>query len=149
MGGANSSSPAWPEYHFAPAYFAKENLVTGPQVLIAEDEGMLRIQMAEMLTERGLNVMQAANGVEATQILKDNRGISLLLSDIRMPHMDGYTLVDEAVTRDPELKVLMMTGNAGVRPSPAVLKAREIATLIKPFDMDRMCNMVVDMLARP
>jgi DNA-binding NtrC family response regulator len=99
---------------------------------------MLRSHMAEMLTERGLNVMQAANGVEATQILKDNRGISLLLSDIRMPHMDGYALVDEAVTRDPELKVLMMTGNAGVRPSPTALKAREIATLIKPFDMNRM-----------
>jgi len=123
--------------------------MTGPQVLIAEDEGLLRSLIAEMLTERGVRVMQAADGVEASQILKDNRGISLLLSDLRMPHMDGYALVDEAVTRDPELKVLMMTGNAGDRPPPAVLKAREIATLIKPFDMDRMCNIVVDMLARP
>jgi DNA-binding NtrC family response regulator len=123
--------------------------MTGPQVLIAEDEGTLRSHMAEMLTERGLNVMQAANGLEATQILKDNRGISVLLSDIRMPYMDGYALVGEAVTRDPELKVLMMTGYAGTRPPPAVLKARAIATLIKPFNMDRMCDMVVDMLARP
>jgi DNA-binding NtrC family response regulator len=123
--------------------------MTGPQVLVAEDEGILRGLIAEMLTERGLNVMQAANGVEATKILIDNRGIKLLLSDIRMPHTDGYTLVDQAVARDPELKVVMMTGNPGVRPPPEVLKAREIATLIKPFDMNRMCNMVVDMLARP
>jgi DNA-binding NtrC family response regulator len=126
-----------------------ENLMIGAQVLIAEDEALLRNLMAEMLTERGLRVVQAANGVEASQLLKDNRGISLLLSDIRMPHMDGYALVDDAVTRDPELKVLMMTGNAGDRPPPAVLKAREIATLIKPFDMNRMCNIVIDMLARP
>jgi DNA-binding NtrC family response regulator len=48
-----------------------------------------------------------------------------------------------------ELKVLMMTGYPGDQPPPAVLKAREIRTLAKPFDMDRMCDQVVDMLARP
>jgi len=122
--------------------------MAGPQVLVAEDEAALRSLIADALTDRGLQVMQAADGVKASRILKDNRGISVLLSDIRMPHMDGYALVDEAVSRDPELKVLMMTGNAGVRPPPAVLKAREIATLIKPFDMDRMCDIVVNMVAR-
>jgi len=122
--------------------------MAGPQVLVAEDEAALRSLIADALTDRGLHVMQAEDGVKASRILKDNRGISVLLSDIRMPHMDGYALVDEAVSRDPELKVLMMTGNAGVRPPPAVLKAREIATLIKPFDMDRMCDIVVNMVAR-
>jgi len=122
--------------------------MAGPQVLVAEDEAALRSLIADALTDRGLQVMQAEDGVKASRILKDNRGISVLLSDIRMPHMDGYALVDEAVSRDPELKVLMMTGNAGVRPPPAVLKAREIATLIKPFDMDRMCDIVVNMVAR-
>ena len=123
--------------------------MSGPQVLVAEDEGVLRGHIAEMLAERGLQVMQAADGMEASQILKDNRGISLLLSDVRMPRMDGYTLIDEAIARDPALKVLMMTGNAGAHSPPPVVKAREIATLIKPFDMDRMCDMVVEMLARP
>jgi len=122
--------------------------MAGPQVLVAEDEAALRSLIADALTDRGLQVMQAEDGVKASRILKDNRGISVLLSDIRMPHMDGYALVDEAVSRDPELKVLMMTGNAGVRPPPAVLKAREITTLIKPFDMDRMCDIVVNMVAR-
>ena len=123
--------------------------MSGPQVLVAEDEGVFRSHIVEMLTERGLQVLQAGDGVEASQILKDNRGISLLLSDIRMPRMDGYTLVDEAIARDPALKVLMMTGNAGKHPPSPVVKAREIATLIKPFDMNRMCDMVVEMLARP
>jgi two-component system cell cycle sensor histidine kinase/response regulator CckA len=123
--------------------------MSGPQVLVAEDEGVLRGHIAEMLTERGLQVMQAADGMEASQILKDNRGISLLLSDVRMPRMDGYALIDEAIARNPVLKVLMMTGNAGGHSPPPVVKAREIATLIKPFDMDRMCDMVVEMLARP
>jgi hypothetical protein len=43
----------------------------------------------------------------------------------------------------------MMTAYPTDRPPPAALKAREIRTLIKPFDPDRMCDLVVDMLARP
>jgi len=123
--------------------------MSGLQVLVAEDEAMLRVHIVEVLTERGLQVMQAADGKEASQILKDNRGISLLLSDVRMPRMDGYALIDEAIRRDPLLKVLMMTGTTRAQSPPPVLKAREIATLIKPFDMGRMCDMVVEMLARP
>jgi DNA-binding NtrC family response regulator len=120
-----------------------------PQVLIAEDDGLLRNVLVEMLAERGVAVMQAEDGIEASQMLQDNTGISLLLSDIKMPRMDGYTLVEAALARNSELKVLMMTGYAGDLPPPTALKAREIRTLVKPFDMDRMCDMVVDMLARP
>jgi two-component system cell cycle sensor histidine kinase/response regulator CckA len=123
--------------------------MTSPQVLIAEDDGSLRNILAEMLTDRGVAVMQAADGVQASQMLEDNIGISLLLSDVKMPRMDGYALVEEALVRNSELKILMMTGYPGDLPPPAVLKAREIRTLAKPFDMDRMCDQVVDMLSRP
>jgi DNA-binding NtrC family response regulator len=123
--------------------------MTSLQVLIAEDDESLRSILAEMLAERGITVMQAADGVQASQMLKDNIRISLLLSDVKMPRMDGYALVEEALMRNSELKVLMMTGYPGDLPPPAVLKAREIRTLAKPFDLDRMCDQVVDMLARP
>lgn len=123
--------------------------MTSLQVLIAEDDESLRSILAEMLAKRGITVMQAADGVQASQMLKDNIRISLLLSDVKMPRMDGYALVEEALMRNSELKVLMMTGYPGDLPPPAVLKAREIRTLAKPFDLDRMCDQVVDMLARP
>ena len=123
--------------------------MTSPQVLIAEDDESLRGILAEMLAERGITVMQAVDGVQASQMLKDNICVSLLLSDVKMPRMDGYALVEEALMRNSELKVLMMTGYPGDFPPPAVLKAREIRTLAKPFDLDRMCDQVVDMLARP
>jgi DNA-binding NtrC family response regulator len=126
-----------------------EDDMTNAQVLIAEDDAPLRNILAEMLTDRGVGVMQAEDGVQASQMLKDNIGVSLLLSDVKMPRMNGYALVEEALMRDPDLKVLMMTGYPGDLPPPAVLKAREIRTLAKPFDMDRMCDQVVDMLARP
>jgi DNA-binding NtrC family response regulator len=123
--------------------------MSGPQVLVAEDEAVLRGHIVEVLRGRGMQVMQAADGREASQILKNNLGLSLLLSDVGMPHLDGYALIDEAITRNPLLKVLMMTGTTRAQSPPPVLKAREIATLIKPFDMGRMCDMVVEMLARP
>ncbi len=123
--------------------------MTSPQVLIAEDDGALRKLLAEMLIDRGIEVMQAEDGVQASQMLKDHTGIALLLSDVKMPRMDGYALVEQALTYNSELKILMMTGYPGDRLPPAILKAREIRTLAKPFDMDRMCDRVVDMLARP
>src|ERR1700750_930132 len=120
--------------------------MTGPQVLIAEDDAQLRVILAAMLTDKGVGVMQAEDGVQASQMLRDNTGIVLLLSDVKMPRMDGYALVEEALLRNSELKVLMMTGYPGDMPPPSVLRAREIRTLSKPFDMDRMCDQVVDML---
>ena len=75
-----------------------------------------------MLTDKGLRVMQAADGMQASQILEDNAGISLLLSDVKMPHKGGYELVEEALVRNPELKVLMMT--AHVEDQPLRLRSR-------------------------
>ena len=121
----------------------------GSQVLVAEDDALLRVLIADVLTEKGVRVIQAVDGMQASQMHKDNLGISLLLSDVKMPHKDGYELVEEALVRNPELKVLMMTAYAGDQPPPAALKAREMRTLNKPFDMDKMCARVIDMLARP
>jgi DNA-binding NtrC family response regulator len=120
-----------------------------PQILIAEDEDEIRTIIAELLIQKDFRVMQAPDGVQALQSLKENPGISLLLSDVKMPHMDGYKLVDAALKFCPELKVLMMTAYAHDHPPLSALRAREIRTLSKPFDLDQMCDLVCDMLARP
>lgn len=120
-----------------------------PEVLIAEDETPLRALLADVLIERGLRVVQARDGVEAFERLKQNPGIALLLSDIKMPRKDGYALVEDALDYNPELKILLMTAFAAEPPPSSALRAREIKTLAKPFDVERMCDMVADMLSRP
>jgi len=119
------------------------------QVILAEDESQLRRLTSAMLTPRSASMAEAADGVEALQRLQEDPGATLLLSDIVMPNMNGYELVEASLKLRPELKILMMTAYAAERPPPSALKAREIRTLIKPFDPDRMCDLVVDMLARP
>lgn len=123
--------------------------MTRASVLIAEDEPQLRELLAERLAGSGIGTLQAGDGVEALAALKANPAVPLLLSDIRMPNMDGFELVEAALKLRPELKVLMMTAYVAQPTGAAALKAREIRTLTKPFDPDRMVELVQEMLARP
>ncbi len=115
------------------------------QILVAEDEAMLRAIAVEMLEDAGFSVFQAGDGEEALALLKSNPGIEVLVSDIKMPRMDGYSLAEAGLR--PELKILLMTGYAQ-DPPPALLRAREIHTLHKPFNLERLCELVGEMTAR-
>jgi CheY-like chemotaxis protein len=117
------------------------------QVLVAEDEAMLRAIAVEMLEDAGYNVFQAGDGEEALVLLQNNPGIEVLVSDIKMPRMDGYALAEAGLQLRPELKILLMTGYAQ-DPPPGLLRAREIHTLHKPFNLERLCELVGEMLAR-
>ena len=74
------------------------------RILVAEDEIMLRIIAVEMLEDAGFTVFQAADGEEALAMLKANPDIDLLVSDVKMPRMDGYALVQAG--RDFGVKVM-------------------------------------------
>jgi CheY-like chemotaxis protein len=115
-------------------------------ILVAEDEAMLRVLAVEMLEEAGFQVFEAGDGVEALELLKINPQIALLISDIKMPRMDGYALVEAGLAFRPDLKVLLMTGYSQV-PPPQVLKAREIQILHKPFNLERLCALAAEMTA--
>ena len=115
-------------------------------ILVAEDEAMLRVLAVEMLEDAGFKVFEAGDGVEALELLKANPQIALLVSDIKMPRMDGYALVTAGLEFKPELKVLLMTGYAQ-DPPPQFLKAREIQILHKPFNLEKLCSIAVEMTA--
>ena len=92
------------------------------QILVAEDEAMLRAIAVEMLEDAGFSVFQAGDGEEALTLLRGNPGIEVLVSDIKMPRMDGYALAEAGLALRPELKILLMTGYAQ-EPPPALLRA--------------------------
>src|SRR5689334_8680044 len=120
------------------------------QVVLAEDDKGLRLVIAEALADAGLKVAHAANGAEAFALLKQNPGSqALLITDIRMPQMDGYELAEAALALNPDIKMLMLTGYPEMRIPPPALQAREIRTLMKPVELDRLCTVAMDMLSRP
>ncbi len=118
---------------------------TLPTLLIAEDEIVLRMLAVEMLRDAGLVVLEAGNGVEALAMLQANPQIGLLISDIKMPQMNGYELAELGLTLMPGLKVLLLTGYSE-NPSPEKLRQADIRILHKPFDLEQLCAVAQDML---
>jgi CheY-like chemotaxis protein len=117
-----------------------------PQILLAEDEAMLRVIAVEMLQDAGFHVFEAGDGMEALELLKAHPGISLLVSDIKMPRMDGYALAEAGLAFKPGLKVLLMTGYAQ-DPPPHLLKAAQVQILHKPFNLEELCALAAEMTA--
>jgi len=115
-------------------------------ILVAEDEAMLRLITVEVLQDAGFEVFEAADGAEALDLLKANPGIELLVSDIKMPRMDGYALVEAGLAFRPELKVLLMTGYSQ-EPPPFIKEIQDIQILRKPFNLEKLCALATEMTA--
>ena len=113
-------------------------------VLVAEDEILFREAAVESLKACGFHVFQAGDGEEALDILRVHPEISLLVSDIRMPNLDGYALIEQGLALRPHLKVILMTGYAHT--PPKLVAAKEIGTLRKPFDIADLCRRAEDLL---
>jgi len=111
-----------------------------PKILIADDEAMLRSVAAEILSDSGFTVIEACDGVEALEALKANPDVDLLISDVRMPRMSGYALVDAGIALKPDLKVLLITGFSR-DPLPDHLTKRGVQILYKPFDLETLPNL--------
>ena len=100
-------------------------------ILIVDDEELL-LTMGEMvLTSYGYDVMTAANGRAALYLLEKEGtpSVDLVITDLVMPHMDGYALIENLKKHKPDLRIICCSGN--FRPSN---KELGITYLQKPFD---------------
>lgn len=106
------------------------------RVLIADDEDSMRYLVARAIAMDGHETVTAADGAEALDILTDDaRAFDLLLTDIKMPIMDGIALA-LAVARDfPDLTILLMTGFADQRERASGLNAIVHDVVTKPFSV--------------
>ena len=121
----------------------------GTRILLAEDDAALACVIEDALNDVAIRTIVTPDGTSALRVLRENPAIRLLLTDVRMPHMNGYELVKQALVEFPELKVVMMTGYAEENPPDAVLQAREFRFLRKPIGVDVLQSLVQEMLSRP
>ena len=113
------------------------------RILIAEDEEALRAFIVRALMQDGHEVVATADGGEALDALTREQGrFDLLLTDIRMPVMDGIALALAAARDWPELMILLMTGYADQRERAHGLDALIHDVLTKPFTLATMRSAV-------
>jgi CheY-like chemotaxis protein len=104
------------------------------RILVAEDEAALRGQIVRAIMADGHDTVAAADGGEALDVLvRENGRFDLLLTDIKMPVMDGIALALVAARDYPDLIIVLMTGFADQRERASGLDALIHDILTKPF----------------
>jgi DNA-binding NtrC family response regulator len=117
------------------------------RILIAEDEDGIRTLIARALRQDGHDVMTATDGAQALDVLAREQGaFELLLTDIRMPVMDGIALAYAAARQHPAVTILVMTGYADQRERAHDLEALIHDVIAKPFSLGAMRRAVNDAL---
>jgi two-component system cell cycle sensor histidine kinase/response regulator CckA len=113
-------------------------------ILLVEDEDGLRSLNARGLRSRGYSVIEASNGVEAMEALEQKNGaVDLVVSDVVMPEMDGPTLLKAMRERNPDLKIIFVSGYAEDAFDKSVLRDDEqFAFLPKPFALSALVEKV-------
>lgn len=102
-----------------------------PSILIVDDDESIRRTLSRILESEGYETSTAGDGDEAIAVLKE-RKFDVMVSDIRMPHIDGMHLASAAHRRDPHMAVVMLTGYATMETAMESLKYDVFDYLLKP-----------------
>ena len=106
-------------------------------VLIVDDEKNYPPILSAVLEEEGFETLTANSGHEALDILKHS-DVDLVLTDMKMPAMDGIELLEHIKTEDPELPVIMMTAHGTVEKAVEAMQKGAYNYVLKPFDNERL-----------
>ena len=117
-------------------------------ILLVEDEEGLRALNARGLRSRGYSVIEASNGVEAMEELEACDGaVDLVVSDVVMPEMDGPTLLKAMRDRNPEIKIIFVSGYAEDAFEKSLPENQQFAFLPKPFTLSQLVAAVKETMA--
>jgi two-component system cell cycle sensor histidine kinase/response regulator CckA len=117
-------------------------------ILLVEDEEGLRSLNARGLRSRGYSVIEASNGIEAMEALdQENGAVDLVVSDVVMPEMDGPTLLREMRIRNPNLKIIFVSGYAEEAFEKSLPENEQFAFLAKPFALSALVAKVKETMA--
>lgn len=110
-------------------------------LLIVDDEHALREAIAERLADHGFLVEQAASGEQALQRLADF-AFDILITDLRLPGIDGGKVIDAALERYPEIIAIVITGYGTVKDAVEAIKQGAADFITKPFQFDALLHVL-------
>ena len=125
----------------------REPSKTMARILIAEDDDVLRNFLMRALGGDGHELTEAADGASALEALNQSNGnFDLLLTDVKMPVMDGIALALETGRSHPDVAIMLMTGYADQHERAHGLDALVHDVLAKPFSIDEITGAVREAL---
>jgi len=110
---------------------------TGKRILIADDEEAARRGLGQILTEDGYEVFLASDGEEALRLVAQESP-DILLTDLRMPGMDGHELLNRVRQGYPDMTVVIMTAHGTIRSAVQALQEGAEDYLTKPIDVEEL-----------
>ena len=120
----------------------------GKRVLVADDEEAVRLGVRDVMAKLGFEVTVCVDGTETYEVLKDSKAagtqFDLIISDIRMPGLNGYEVFHAATEFWPDQIVVLMTG-FGYDPHHSIMRASQEGmhtVLFKPFRTDQLIEIV-------
>lgn len=119
------------------------------KILIAEDDDTVRTMLVRALGEDGHELIVTADGGAAlNELASRNGGFDLLLTDVKMPIMDGIDLAMAAGRDHPDMAIMLMTGFADQRERSHQLDALVYDVIAKPFSIDTIKGAVREALTQ-
>jgi len=106
-------------------------------ILVVDDELSIREAFYDWLKQDGYEVETAADGLEALAKVKE-RHYDIMLIDVKMPNMDGITLLKRLKEEDPDTAVVMMTAYGAIQDAVEAMKLGANDYLLKPFELDEL-----------
>src|SRR5438552_16553473 len=110
-------------------------------LLLVEDEAALREAVAEQLTDRGYHVEQADSGETAVERLA-HFAFDIIITDLRLPGIDGSSVVESAVERYPDIIAIVITGYGTVKDAVEAIKRGASDFVSKPFQIDELLHVL-------
>lgn len=115
--------------------------------MVVEDDTELRDLFCAVLTERGYQTLPAADGMEALDILEHSY-VDLIISDIMMPKLDGFTLTEQLRNANYDMPILIITALDGLEDKRRGFRAGTDDYMVKPIDVNEMVWRVEALLRR-
>jgi CheY-like chemotaxis protein len=145
---ATEASPQTPPA--ATALAKHSQLGQGEQILVVDDEELIRDLFSQTLKKNGYRVLSASNGMEAIATYAQHRdAIQVVVTDLMMPLVDGVVAIRALKRMNPAVKIIVVTGSAGGR-KVAELAALGIDKILqKPFPTERLLEVLHLVLKSP
>jgi len=112
-----------------------------PNILVVDDKDAMRNMLIETLTEEGYRVDSADDGQKAVDLVR-NKSYDLVLTDLKMPNIDGLGVLSAVKEVDDEVSVIIMTAFGTIEDAVAAMKKGAYDFIQKPFDAEHLCVLV-------